>query len=81
MIPQDPPESTVVISLGTDTTDLVVTNGYRVWQRNIPIGGNHFHPGSEQGAEAHVRQGGASETQRHPGRRSQGRVSGDAARV
>lgn len=40
--PQDPPESTVVISLGTDTTDLVVTNGYRVWQRNIPIGGSHF---------------------------------------
>lgn len=40
--PADPPESTVVISLGTDTTDLVVTNGYRVWQRNIPIGGNHF---------------------------------------
>ena len=23
-------------------TDLVVTNGYRVWQRSIPIGGNHF---------------------------------------
>jgi len=40
--PQDPPESTIVISLGTDTTDLVVTNGFRVWQRNIPIGGNHF---------------------------------------
>ena len=40
--PNDPPESIVVISLGTDTTDLVVTNGYRVWQRNIPIGGNHF---------------------------------------
>ena len=40
--PADPPASTVVISLGTDTTDLVVTNGYRVWQRNIPIGGNHF---------------------------------------
>jgi len=40
--PQNPPESTVVISLGTDTTDLVVTNGYRVWQRNIPIGGSHF---------------------------------------
>ena len=40
--PDSPPESTVVISLGTDTTDLVVTNGYRVWQRNIPIGGNHF---------------------------------------
>ena len=40
--PANPPISTVVISLGTDTTDLVVTNGYRVWQRNIPIGGNHF---------------------------------------
>ncbi len=40
--PANPPDSTVVISLGTDTTDLVVTNGYRVWQRNIPIGGNHF---------------------------------------
>ncbi|MBX3432782.1 MAG: type IV pilus assembly protein PilM [Pirellulales bacterium] len=40
--PQNPPTSTVVISLGTDTTDLVVTNGFRVWQRNIPIGGNHF---------------------------------------
>ncbi len=37
-----PPPSTVIISLGTDTTDLVITNGYRVWQRSIPIGGNHF---------------------------------------
>lgn len=40
--PSKPPPSTVVISVGTDTTDLVVTNGFRVWQRNIPIGGNHF---------------------------------------
>jgi type IV pilus assembly protein PilM len=37
-----PPTSTVVLSIGTDTTDLVITNGYRVWQRNIPLGGNHF---------------------------------------
>ncbi|MFN0021603.1 MAG: pilus assembly protein PilM [Pirellulaceae bacterium] len=37
-----PPVSTVVLSIGTDTTDLVITNGYRVWQRNIPLGGNHF---------------------------------------
>src|SRR5438067_2340559 len=37
-----PPPSLVVLSIGTDTTDLVVTNGYRVWQRNIPLGGNHF---------------------------------------
>ncbi len=40
--PDDPPESCVVLSLGTDTTDLVVTNGFRVWQRNIPVGGNQF---------------------------------------
>ena len=40
--PANPPQSTVIISLGTDTTDLVITNGYRVWQRSIPIGGNHF---------------------------------------
>jgi type IV pilus assembly protein PilM len=37
-----PPPSIVVLSVGTDTSDLVVTNGYRVWQRNIPLGGNHF---------------------------------------
>ncbi len=37
-----PPPSAIVLSIGTDTTDLVVTNGYRVWQRNIPLGGNHF---------------------------------------
>ena len=40
--PESPPESIVVISLGTDSTDLVVTNGYRVWQRSVPIGGSHF---------------------------------------
>ncbi len=38
----DPPESLVVLSMGTDSTDLVVTNGFRVWQRSIPLGGNHF---------------------------------------
>ncbi len=40
--PDNPPESVVVLSLGTDTTDLVITNGYRVWQRSIPLGGSHF---------------------------------------
>ncbi|HEU0069186.1 MAG TPA: type IV pilus assembly protein PilM, partial [Nitrospiraceae bacterium] len=38
----NPPESIVVLSLGTDATDLVVTNGFRMWQRSIPLGGNHF---------------------------------------
>ncbi len=40
--PDSPPPSTVLLSLGTDSTDLVVTNGFRVWQRSVPIGGNHF---------------------------------------
>ena len=40
--PENPPESVVVLSLGTDSTDLVITNGYRVWQRSIPLGGSHF---------------------------------------
>ncbi len=38
----DPPESLVILSMGTESSDLVVTNGFRVWQRSIPIGGNHF---------------------------------------
>ena len=32
----------VVLSMGTDTTDLVVTNGCKMWQRSVPLGGNHF---------------------------------------
>jgi type IV pilus assembly protein PilM len=40
--PEEPPESVVVISLGTETTDLVITNGFRVWQRSLPLGGSHF---------------------------------------
>ncbi|MCA9185653.1 MAG: pilus assembly protein PilM [Planctomycetales bacterium] len=40
--PDEPPPSVVAISMGTETSDLVVTDGYRVWQRSIPLGGNHF---------------------------------------
>lgn len=40
--PENPPESMVVISLGTDATDLVISNGFRVWQRSVPLGGSHF---------------------------------------
>ena len=31
-----------ILSMGTDTSDLVLTNGRRTWQRSVPIGGNHF---------------------------------------
>ncbi len=40
--PDHPQPSKVILSLGTDASDLIVTNGFRVWQRSIPIGGNHF---------------------------------------
>ena len=40
--PDDPPPSYVVISIGTETTDLVITNGHRAWPRSLPLGGNHF---------------------------------------
>ncbi|MCA9140081.1 MAG: type IV pilus assembly protein PilM, partial [Planctomycetales bacterium] len=38
----DPPSSSVVLSIGTDSSDLIITNGFRIWQRSMPIGGNHF---------------------------------------
>ena len=42
-IDQDnPPDSIVLVSIGVDSTDLVVTNGLRVWQRSMPIGGSSF---------------------------------------
>lgn len=40
--PENPPESLVLLAIGTETTDLVITNGIHLWMRNIPIGGNHF---------------------------------------
>ena len=40
--PDQPPESIVILAMGTETSDLVITNGYRVWQRSIPLGGSHF---------------------------------------
>jgi type IV pilus assembly protein PilM len=36
------PDSLVILSMGTDATDLIITNGVKLWLRNIPIGGNHF---------------------------------------
>jgi len=40
--PENPPPSIVLVSIGVDSTDLVVTNGLRVWQRSMPIGGSSF---------------------------------------
>jgi type IV pilus assembly protein PilM len=40
--PDQPPASIVLVSMGVDSTDLVVTNGMRIWQRSMPIGGSSF---------------------------------------
>jgi type IV pilus assembly protein PilM len=34
--------SVVLLDVGADNTDLIITDGTRIWQRNVPIGGNHF---------------------------------------
>src|ERR1700733_7330565 len=36
--------SIVLLDIGADNTDLIITDGTRIWQRNVPIGGNHFTP-------------------------------------
>ena len=47
--PDQPPASIVLVSMGVDTTDLVITNGLRIWQRSIPIGGSSFTKAIVQG--------------------------------
>ncbi len=34
--------SVVYVDVGADNSDLIITDGSRIWQRNVPIGGNHF---------------------------------------
>lgn len=38
----DGANSYVLLDIGADNTDLIITDGIRIWQRNVPIGGNHF---------------------------------------
>ncbi|MFN5756440.1 MAG: type IV pilus assembly protein PilM, partial [Planctomycetia bacterium] len=47
--PEKPPASIVLVSMGVDSTDLVVTNGMRIWQRSMPIGGSSFTKAIVQG--------------------------------
>ena len=35
-------ESLIALCIGTDATDVVITNGTSIWIRNIPLGGNSF---------------------------------------
>ena len=47
--PEDPPPSIVLASMGVDSTDLIVTNGLKIWQRTMPIGGSNFTRALVQG--------------------------------
>jgi type IV pilus assembly protein PilM len=47
--PDEPPASIVLVAMGVDSTDLVVTNGLRIWQRSLPIGGSSFTKALVQG--------------------------------
>jgi len=40
--PDNPPDQVVILNVGTDATDVIITNGVTIWTRNIPIGGNSF---------------------------------------
>ncbi len=37
-----PDDYTLVLDMGADNTTLVVSNGEKIWIRNVPLGGNHF---------------------------------------
>ena len=38
----DDTDGTILMDMGTVASDLIVVEGGRIWQRTIPIGGNHF---------------------------------------
>lgn len=35
-------DTVVLLDIGADKTDVVITDGDSIWLRNLPIGGNHF---------------------------------------
>lgn len=35
-------EFTMLIDMGCDTSTILISNGKKIWIRNVPIGGNHF---------------------------------------
>jgi type IV pilus assembly protein PilM len=47
--PDNPPPSIVLVSAGVDSADIVVTNGLKIWQRSMPIGGSNFTKALVQG--------------------------------
>ena len=39
---EDREEYIIVLDMGCDNTSLLVSNGQKIWVRNVPLGGNHF---------------------------------------
>ncbi len=39
---EDEGDTLVILDMGADKTDVVITDGDSIWLRNLPIGGNHF---------------------------------------
>ncbi|MEZ6065977.1 MAG: type IV pilus assembly protein PilM [Planctomycetaceae bacterium] len=40
--PPNDDEHFIVLDMGCDNTTLMVSNGAKIWIRNVPLGGNHF---------------------------------------
>lgn len=39
---EDSEDYTIILDMGADNTTLLVSNGTKIWTRNVPVGGNHF---------------------------------------
>ena len=61
--PDDPPPSSVLLSIGTDSSDLIVTNGFRIWQRSMPIVRQSLYPPADQRSKNDLCKGGARKAQ------------------
>ena len=40
--PIEQDDYTLLLDMGADNTTLLVSNGKKIWNRNVPLGGNHF---------------------------------------
>jgi type IV pilus assembly protein PilM len=40
--PAEQEDYTLLLDMGADNTTLLVSNGKKIWNRNVPLGGNHF---------------------------------------
>src|SRR5437868_6862229 len=40
--PVEQDDYTLLLDMGADNTTLLVSNGKKIWNRNVPLGGNHF---------------------------------------